>query len=154
VGNEEIKRELKIGTLITPKEREGLITLLRDYVDVFDWSYKNMPGLYRVPLVEGCKSVKQRLRRTNPNVLIKVKAKIEKQWNADFLKVVKYPQWVSNIVVVPKKEDKIRVWTLRTKTRLALKIIFLYHTWMYWSIHIFLYGWIFRLQLYENGARG
>jgi hypothetical protein len=154
VGNEEIKRELKIGTLITPKEREGLITLLRDYVDVFDWSYKNMPGLYRVPLVEGCKSVKQRLRRTNLNVLIKVKAKIEKQWNADFLKVVKYPQWVSNIVVVPKKEDKIRVWTLRTKTRLALKIIFLYHTWMYWSIHIFLYGWIFGLQLYENGARG
>jgi hypothetical protein len=26
VGNEEIKRELKIGTLITPKEREKLIT--------------------------------------------------------------------------------------------------------------------------------
>ena len=99
----KIKRELKIGTLITPKEREGLITLLRDYVDVFAWSYKNMPGLYRVPLVEGCKSVKQRLRRTNPNVLIKVKAKIEKQWNADFLKVVKYPQWVSNTVCRAKK---------------------------------------------------
>ena len=113
-----------------------------------------MPGLYRVPLVEGCKSVKQRLRKTNLNVLIKVKVEIEKQWNADFLKVVKYPQWVSNIVVVPKKEDKIKVWTLGTKNGLALKIIFLYHTWMYWSIHIFLYGWIFGLQLYENGARG
>jgi hypothetical protein len=128
VGNEEIKRELKIGTLITPKEREGLITLLRDYVDVFAWSYKDMPGLYRVPLVEGFKSVKQRLRRTNLNVFIKVKVEIEKQWNTNFLKVVKYPQWVSNIVVVPKKEDKIRVWNLGTKPGLALKIIFLYHT--------------------------
>ena len=39
----------------------------------------------------------------------KVKAEIEKQWNAGFLEVVKYPQWVSNIVVVPKKEGKIRV---------------------------------------------
>ena len=68
----------------------------------------------RVPLVEGCKPVKQRLRMTNPNVLINVKTKIKKQWNADFLKVVKYPQWVSNIVVMPKKEDKIRVWTLGT----------------------------------------
>ena len=78
MGNEEIKRELKIWTLITPKEREELIALIRDYVDVFAWSYKDMPGLYREPLVEGCKSVKQRLRRTNPNVLIKVKTKIEK----------------------------------------------------------------------------
>jgi hypothetical protein len=38
-----------------------------------------------------------------------VKVELEKQWNAGFLKVVKYPQWVSNIVVVPKKEGKIRV---------------------------------------------
>ena len=68
---------MKIGTLITPKEREELITPLRDYVDVFTWSYKDMLGLHRVPLVEGCKSVKQRLRMTNPNVLIKVKAKVE-----------------------------------------------------------------------------
>ena len=73
MGNEKIKRELKIGTLITPKEREELIALLQDYVDFFSWSYKDMPGLYKVPLVEGCKSVKQRLRRTNLNVLIKVK---------------------------------------------------------------------------------
>jgi hypothetical protein len=32
----------------------------------------------RVLLVEGCKSVKQKLRRIHPNVLIKVKAEIEK----------------------------------------------------------------------------
>jgi hypothetical protein len=68
-----------------------------------------MPGLYRVPLVEGCKSVKQRLRRTNMNVLIKVKREIEKQWNAGFLEIIKYPQCMSNIVVVPEEEDKIRV---------------------------------------------
>jgi hypothetical protein len=58
VGNEEIKRELKIGTLITLKEREELIVLLRDYVDVFAWSYEDMSGLdtyivvHRIPLVE------------------------------------------------------------------------------------------------------
>jgi len=51
----------------------------------------------------------QKLRRTHLEILIKVKAEIEKQWNAGFLEVVKYPQWVSNIVVVPNKEGKIRV---------------------------------------------
>jgi hypothetical protein len=49
------------------------------------------------------------LRRTHPDVLIKAKTEIEKQWNAGFLEVVKYPRGVSNIVVIPKKEDKIRV---------------------------------------------
>ena len=44
--------------MITPKEREELI-------DVFAWSYKDMPGLYRVPLVEGCKSVKKKSKGRN-----------------------------------------------------------------------------------------
>jgi hypothetical protein len=84
--------------VITSKEREKLIALLRDYVDVFAWSYENMSGLetniivHRVPLVEGCKPVKKKLRRTYPDVLIKVKAEIGKQWNAGFLEVVTYPQ--------------------------------------------------------------
>jgi hypothetical protein len=47
VGDEE--------NVITPKEREELIALLRDYVDVFAWSYENTSGLemdivvHRVP---------------------------------------------------------------------------------------------------------
>jgi hypothetical protein len=106
MGNEEIKRELKIGILITPKEREELVT----YIDVFAWSYEDMSGLdtdivvQRVLLVEGCKSVKEKLRRIHSDVLIKAKVEIKKHWNTDFLEVVKCPQRVSNIVVVPKKE--------------------------------------------------
>jgi hypothetical protein len=55
-----------------------------------------MPGLdtnivvHKILLVEGYKSVKQKLRRIHPNILIKSKIKIKKQWNAGFL-VVKYP---------------------------------------------------------------
>ena len=64
MGNEENQRELKIGTLVTQKEREDLITLLRDYVDVFAWTYDDMPGLdtnivvHRLPLEEGCRPIK------------------------------------------------------------------------------------------------
>jgi len=78
VDNEKkLRDKLKIRIVITPNEKEELIAVLRDHVDVFAWSYKDMLGLLRVPLVEGCKSIKQRLRMTNPNVLIKVKAEIE-----------------------------------------------------------------------------
>jgi hypothetical protein len=38
-------RELKIETLITASERENLILLLREYVNVFAWSYADMFGL-------------------------------------------------------------------------------------------------------------
>jgi len=31
-----------------------------------------------------------------------LKAEIQKQWNARFLDVAHYPQWVANVVVVPK----------------------------------------------------
>jgi hypothetical protein len=74
-----------------------------------------MPGLdtnivvHKIPLEAGCKPVKQKLRRAHPDIWIKVKAELKKQWDVGFLEVVRYPQWVSNIVVVPKKEGKIRV---------------------------------------------
>ena len=42
MGNEEDRKELKIGTLIAHKEREDLITLLRDYIDISIGSYKDM----------------------------------------------------------------------------------------------------------------
>jgi hypothetical protein len=60
-------------------------------------------------LIEGCKPVKQKLRRTRPDILIKVKEEITKQWDAEFLEVVEYSEWVSNIVAIPKKDNKIRV---------------------------------------------
>jgi hypothetical protein len=72
-------RELKIETLITASERENLISLLRKYVDVFAWSYANMIGLdtsiivYKVLLNEGSIFVKQKLQRTRPDMVLKVK---------------------------------------------------------------------------------
>ena len=44
-----------------------------------------------------------------PDMLLKVKSEIQKQWDAGFIDVVQYPQWVTNVVVVPKKDGKIRV---------------------------------------------
>ncbi|RVW58302.1 hypothetical protein CK203_114605 [Vitis vinifera] len=38
-------RELKIGSPLSTDERDNLIHLLRSYLDVFSWSYEDMPGL-------------------------------------------------------------------------------------------------------------
>ncbi|RDX91178.1 hypothetical protein CR513_26870, partial [Mucuna pruriens] len=40
------------------------------------------------------------------DVALKIKEEVEKQWDAGFLAVSNYPQWVANIVPVPKKDGK------------------------------------------------
>ncbi|KAA3488575.1 RNA-directed DNA polymerase (Reverse transcriptase), Ribonuclease H-like protein [Gossypium australe] len=78
-------------------------------------SYQDMPGLstdvmvHRLPIKEECKLVQQKLRRMRPNVLLKIKEEVKKQFNAAFLRVVKYSEWVANIVPVPKKDGKVRM---------------------------------------------
>ena len=72
-----------------------------------------MPGLdtdivvHRLPLKEECAPVKQKLRRVKPKMLLKIKEEVKKQLDVGFLKVAKYPQWVTNIVLVPKKDGKV-----------------------------------------------
>ena len=115
VGTEKEKKEVKIGTTLLSATRKELIDLLQNYSDVFAWSYQDMPGLdtdivvHRLPLREECMPIKQKLRRVKPEMLLKIKEKVKKQLDAGFLEVAKYPQWVANIVPVPKKNGKVRM---------------------------------------------
>lgn len=115
VGSKHEKKDLKIEVYIVVEERDAIISLLKEFFDVFAQTYVNTPGLdtniviHRLPLIDRCKSVKQKLRRIRPDILIKVKEEVKKQWDMNFPNVVKYPQWVLNIVAVPKKDNKIRV---------------------------------------------
>ena len=40
---------------------------------------------------------------------LKIKEEVEKQYNAGFLRVVNYPKWLANMVLVPKKDRKVRI---------------------------------------------
>ena len=40
---------------------------------------------------------------------LKIKEEVEKQYNVGFLRVVNYPEWLANVVLVPKKDGKIRM---------------------------------------------
>ena len=95
---EEKRRKVKIGTTLSPTIKEKLIDLLQDYNDVFAWSYQDMSGLdtdivvHRLPLREECRSVKQKLRKVKPEMLLKIKEEVKKQLDTRFLEVSKYPK--------------------------------------------------------------
>ena len=44
-----------------------------------------------------------------PEMLEKIKAEVMKQFDIGFLVVTSYPQWVANVVPVPKKDGKVRM---------------------------------------------
>ena len=56
------------------------------------------------------KPIKQKLRRMKLEWTLKIKEEVEKQHNAGFLRVVNYPKWLVNVVPVPKKDGKVRMY--------------------------------------------
>ena len=109
-------REIRIDSSLSPDERSRLIDLLRSYLDVFAWSYEDMSGLnpsivqHRLPILPHATPVKQKLRRLHPQWSLQVKEKIQKQLGVGFLSVVEYPEWLANVVPVPKKDGKVKVY--------------------------------------------
>jgi len=112
---ENEKKEVKIGIGMTNEIQGQLCALLREFRDIFAWSYQDMPGLdpdivqHKLPLKPECPPINQKLRRMKLEVSLKIKDEVEKQFNAGFLAVAKYPQWVANVVPVPKKDGKVRM---------------------------------------------
>ena len=115
LGTADDKKEVKIGNCMKSDTRSRLISLLHEFVDVFAWSYQDMPGLdpsiveHKLPLKPECPPVKQKLRRMKPEMSLKIKEEVKRQFDAGFLAVAEYPQWVANIVPVPKKNGKVRM---------------------------------------------
>ena len=87
--------------------------MLCDYVDFFAWSYEDMSGLdtnivvHRLPMKEGYLPIKQRVHRKHHKMYEKIKAEVMRQFNAGFLVVTSYLQWVANVVLAPKKDGKV-----------------------------------------------
>nr|CAN69249.1 hypothetical protein VITISV_024506 [Vitis vinifera] len=64
--------EIRIGSSLSSDKRSRLMDLLRSYLDVFAWSYEDMPGLdpsivqHHLPILQHARPVKQKLRRLHP----------------------------------------------------------------------------------------
>ncbi|ONK72699.1 uncharacterized protein A4U43_C04F22200 [Asparagus officinalis] len=67
--SEENPKPIFISDSLLPDEKEELISLIREYIDVFAWNYEDMPGLnpnvavHRLNIKTDVKPVKQQQRR-------------------------------------------------------------------------------------------
>ncbi|RDX85198.1 hypothetical protein CR513_33634, partial [Mucuna pruriens] len=93
LGEEGESRGIKVPSNL----KQRLVALLKEYADVFAWSYRDMLDLdttiveHKLPLLLDAIWVRQQLRRMKPEVALKIKEEVEKQWNLGFLAVAEYP---------------------------------------------------------------
>lgn len=84
LGSVDNIRNVKIGASLEDSVKTRLIAMLKEYADIFPWSYQDMPGLdtnivmHRLPLREECPPVKQKLRRTSSDMSKKIKEEVQK----------------------------------------------------------------------------
>nr|GMD66325.1 uncharacterized protein LOC109154689 [Ipomoea batatas] len=76
---------------------------------------EEMPGLdpkvvvHRLAVKKACRPVKQAQWRFRPELIPSIKGEVNKLIEAGFIREVKYPTWISNIVGVRNKNSQIRV---------------------------------------------
>ena len=65
---------------------------------------------HKLNVVSSTKPVRQRVRRSYPDRHQVIQEKVDNLLKVGFIREVKYPEWLANVVVVPKKGGKWRVY--------------------------------------------
>jgi ribonuclease HI len=92
-----------------------LITLLREFRDIFAWSVYDAPGVspslacHSLAIPPDAKPVQQRRRKLAPERSEIIMEEVRRLLAAEVIRPVLYPTWLSNTVVVQKKNGKWRV---------------------------------------------
>ena len=113
VGDKDHPKPIFISESLSPQEKEEYMSLIREYIDVFAWSYEDMPGLdpeiamHRLNIKPDAKPVKQQHRRFCPDIMEAIETEVNKLIECGFIREEQHPDWVANIVPVPKKNGKI-----------------------------------------------
>ena len=104
-----------IGKNLSLGDRQELITLLMGFREVFAWSVYEAPGVnpdlacHSLNISSKAKPVSQKRRKLAPERAKIVAKEVDRLLEANAIRPVQYPTWLSNTVVVKKKNRKWRV---------------------------------------------
>jgi len=97
------------------KEKTGELEMLFDeFKDVFTWTYKNMKDIllelaqHKIELDTSIPPAHQARNKLNPNCAVIVKHDIDKLLTIGFFQPIEKAAWLSPIVIVPKKNNKLK----------------------------------------------
>ena len=109
------KKFTYISSLLSNEEREQLRLMLLNNIDVFARSHLDMIGInptvasHKLNIIPATKPIRQKVRRFHPENHQIIHTEVDNLLRAGYIREVKYPEWLANVVVVPKKRGKWRV---------------------------------------------
>ena len=110
--SEEGTHLTNISSPLTPEETQNMQNALRQNHDVFAWAHSDMKGIdpsitsHRLNVLPTARPIRQRVRRFYSDKQKIIRNEIDKLLEVGFIREVDYPDWLANVVVVPKKEGK------------------------------------------------
>jgi hypothetical protein len=108
-------RTVTIGEGLEEAEDSRLIQFLRNNQDVFAWSSSDLRGVNRKVMEHSLrvdpkvKPRKQRLRTMSEDRKKAAQSKVQKLLDAGVIRKLQYPEWLANVVMVPKKNGNWRM---------------------------------------------
>jgi hypothetical protein len=106
---------VNIGADCSPKKILIYTDLFKEFQDVFPWSYEEMTGIelciveHEIKTYSYVKPFRKCLRVFNPRKAHAIKEKVEKLLNVGLIYPVPLTEWVSNPILVDKKQGTIHV---------------------------------------------
>ena len=113
VALDEPEKLTYISTVLASEEKEQLRHVLLGNKDIFAWSRLDMAGIdptlasHKLNVIATTKLVRQKVRRPDRHRIIQIE--MDKLLSAGFIREVKYPEWLANVVVILNKGGKWRV---------------------------------------------
>jgi len=105
--------KIQLGPDLRPEERRQYEDLLRKYIHLFVFNYKDLKevtmGQHKIELLPNAKPIKTKQGRWNPRYTTMVKEELDKLLKARFIRPVETIEWVSPMVLASKKNGKLRV---------------------------------------------
>jgi hypothetical protein len=109
------EQKVLLGSQLSEEQEKNLLRFLFNNKDVFAWSANDLCGVNR-DVIEHSLNVdpsfrprKQRLQKMSDDKAEGARNEVKRLLSASIIRVVKYPEWLANTVMVKKANDKWRM---------------------------------------------
>ncbi|KAL0451616.1 UNVERIFIED_CONTAM: Transposon Ty3-G Gag-Pol polyprotein [Sesamum latifolium] len=115
VVEDEPGKTASIRTTMEQKVEVKLIRFLKTNSDVFFWTVHDLVGIdpkvmtHKLNINPAFRPVRQKKRNFGQERNEIIKEKVEKLLTAEYIRPVQYPEWLANVVLVPKSNKKWRM---------------------------------------------
>ena len=101
-----LEKSTRIRVDLKERIKKDLIRFLREDIDVFAWSHKDMPGIdpsvitQRLNVYPSSNPMRQKKKVFTPERDNAIKEEVQKLIVAKFIREIYYPNWLANVIMV------------------------------------------------------